>query len=137
MKNFVYIAIGILLGLAGSIGFIKMKPALLSANSGTNNILSFVSTVRTTTAVGQAVKVLASNSGRQYCYVQNNSPTAIYLTFKNFDSALAASTSVGVASGSYMLTASSTFECMPDRLVTSDIWASSTVSGLPIQAGQQ
>lgn len=107
-------------------------------SQGANNILTFVSSNATTTAVGLPTLLIARNPTRQYCYVVNNSDTAIFLTFKNFASDVAASTSVGVANGGLRLNANGgSYECLPENMVQSDIWASSTASGKQILSGQQ
>lgn len=112
--------------------------ANLGYNQGSNNTISSVTSLTTSTAVGLPVLLLARNATRQYCYITNNSATAIYLTFKNFSTDVAASTSVGAANGGLYLAASGgRYECLPQNMVVSDIWASSTASGLSVSAGQQ
>lgn len=109
-----------------------------SYSAGGSNIISSVVSSATSTSTGLPVLLLVRNATRQYCYIVNDSDTAVYITFKNFTSATAASTTVGAANGGLRLNANGgSFECLPEKMVVSDIWASSTASGKQIISGQQ
>lgn len=110
---------------------------ILGYNQGSNNILSSVSSSVTTTNVGGPTLLLSRNATRQYCYVVNNSDTGIYLTFRNFDSQSAASSSIGSNLGLLLVANGGSYECLPENMVVSDIWATSTASGKSIVSGQQ
>lgn len=118
--------------------FFKGGEEKLGALGGNNLITNTTQITTSTNASALPVKLLSRNYSRAYCAIVNDSDTAVYLTFKNFTDASAASTSVGAAKGGLRLNANGgIFECTPEKMVVTDIWASSTASGKNILVTEQ
>jgi hypothetical protein len=81
-----------------AVGF-KSGESKLGGGGPTVRITNATHSYATTTATALPVQLVARNYERSYCAFINDSDTAVYLTFKNFDSATAASTSVGATKG--------------------------------------
>lgn len=86
----------------------------------------------TSTATGIPVKVLDTNTARQYARITNNSDTVIYLYLKDLSSAIQASTTLLKAAvplnGVYLTANGGTYEITSDNLYVGQVWATSTAA---------
>lgn len=118
----------------------NLKPQSFGVYAGDsfNNLSSLSHTPTSTSAAGTLpVKVLSSNTNRVYAQIQNASATAAYLYFGSFDSALIASGSVSVTSGIYLAANGGSYEILPEKLYSGEVWVTSTLQSARILVSER
>ncbi|MBI3980968.1 hypothetical protein HY345_03130 [Candidatus Microgenomates bacterium] len=108
---------------------VQKEPKSLGAGATDFNLVDSMTLSATSTvanASGDPVKVLSRNYNRIYAVIQNDSDTDIYLWPQNFANIAAASSTVS-ATGSLKLTPGGHLELLPENMIITDVWATSTL----------
>lgn len=130
------------IALTGAFAVVLIVAVSLSLNRGeqilgggtTDNSFSSGEMSNAATSTGSnlvPVRILDQNGDRRYARIMNDSDTKIYFYFGNFDSGLAASTTVTLTKG-MALAAGGSYEINPNNLYLGQIWATSTAASKSI-----
>lgn len=106
----------------------------LGAFSAPYNILQNITHTSTNTASVLPTLILPRNASRRYARCTNESSGTIFFWFQNFDSNIAASTTVNM--NGISVTASSSYDINPDNMWIGDVWATATASGRKVNCAE-